>query len=142
VELVPYATSLGKVTAALRELLSGLSARRIYMEGVNQILRQPEFQDVQRLEMLLSTLEQHGTLYQVLSRALIAGGTTVIIGGENTVVAMRECSVITTSYRIGNRPAGYLGVVGPTRMNYDRATAAVGLMAQSLSRTLTGLFLV
>lgn len=141
VELVAYAASLSKVTASLRELLAGLSARRIYMEGVNQILRQPEFQDVQRLETLLGTLEQHGTLYQVLSRALVEGDTTVIIGGENSVVTMRECSVITTSYHIGNRPAGYLGVVGPTRMNYDRATAAVGLMAQSLSRTLTGLFL-
>lgn len=141
VELLSASASLGKVIAALKELASDLSERRVYVEGMNQILRQPEFQDVQRLETLLNTLEQRGTLYQVLSRALLEGNTTVIIGAENTVATMRECSVITTSYRIGNRPAGYLGVVGPTRMNYDRATAAVGLMAQSLSRTLTGLFL-
>lgn len=140
-ELVPHAAALGKVIGTLKEMVSGLSERRIYLEGMNQILRQPEFQDVQRLEALLNALEQRGTLTQVLSRALQDGDTTVIIGTENVIAAMQECSVITTSYRIGNRPAGYLGVVGPTRMNYDRATAAVGLMAQSLSHTLTNLFM-
>ena len=66
---------------------------------------------------------------------------TIIIGGENDFLGMQECSVITTPYRIGDRQAGYLGVVGPTRMNYDRAVAAVGLMAQSLSQMLTHLSL-
>jgi heat-inducible transcriptional repressor len=140
-ELVSHAATLGKVLSTLKEMVASLSERRIYLEGMNQILRQPEFQDVQRLETLLNALEQRGTLYQVLSRALQDGDTTVIIGTENVIAAMQECTVITTSYRIGNRPAGYLGVVGPTRMNYDRATAAVGLMAQSLSHTLTNLFL-
>ena len=96
---------------------------------------------MQRLEMLLSLLEQRHVLYQVLSRALQNTEATIIIGGENDFLAMQSCSVITTPYHIANRQAGYIGVVGPTRMNYDRAVASVGLMAENLSQMLTHLSL-
>ena len=66
---------------------------------------------------------------------------SIIIGSENVYEPMHDCSVVTSSYRIGDHPAGCLGVVGPTRMNYDRAAAAVGLMAQHLSTMLTHLSL-
>ena len=46
---------------------------------------------------------------------------------------MQECSLITTSYRIGNRTAGSLGVVGPTRMNYSRVISLVDFTAQLVS---------
>jgi heat-inducible transcriptional repressor len=140
-ELTAHSAALGKIFAALGQMARTLSERRVYLEGAHQLLRQPEFQDVQRLEAVLTALEQGNALYEVLSRALLGHEVTIIIGTENTYVPMQECSVITTSYRIGSRPAGYLGVVGPTRMNYDRAAAAVGLMAQNLSQMLTNLSL-
>lgn len=140
-ELKAHIAPLKRLMQALQQVALTLSERRVYLEGTNQLLRQPEFQDVQRLETLLNALEQRSALYQVLSRALLDQNTTIIIGSENEYEPMQECSVITTSYHIGSRPAGYLGVVGPTRMNYDRAVAAVGLMAQNLSMMLTNLSL-
>jgi heat-inducible transcriptional repressor len=140
-EFQAYAATLSKIWPVIKQVAIALTERRVFMEGTNQLLRQPEFHDVQRLEMLLAVLEQHNILYRVLSRALRDSPATIIIGGENDFLGMKECSVITTPYRIGDRQAGYLGVVGPTRMNYDRAVAAVGLMAQSLSQMLTHLSL-
>ncbi|HLK60295.1 MAG TPA: heat-inducible transcriptional repressor HrcA [Chthonomonadaceae bacterium] len=137
--MAAHASTLAKVVTTLAQVTAALSERRVFLEGANQLLRQPEFQDVQRLEILFHALEQRNALYQVLRRALLGSDIAIIIGHENAYEPMQECSVITTSYRIGNRMAGYLGVVGPTRMNYDRVVAAVNLMASSLSQVLTNL---
>lgn len=140
-ELAAYSATLNRLFAVLAQTAAALSERRVYLEGANQLLRQPEFQDVQRLETLLNALEQRSALHQALSRALQHTDSAIIIGMENGWEPMQECSVITRSYRIGSRTAGYLGVVGPTRMRYDRAVAAVTLMAQNLSNVLTNLSL-
>lgn len=140
-EMAAQAAPLARVLAALAQRARVLSERRVFLEGTHRFLRQPEFQDVQRLESLLNALEQRSALYQVLSRTLTGDEVTAIIGAENAYAPMQECSVVATSYRIHNRHAGYLGVVGPTRMNYDRAVAAVDFMAQNLSQMLTNLSL-
>ena len=140
-ELHPHTHTLARVAAALTQVVNALSERRVFLEGMNQILRQPEFKDVERLTALLNALEQPGMLYRMLADAPRDCEITIIIGTENVHASLQECSVITTSYRIGDRPAGRLGVVGPTRMDYDRAAAAVGLMAQNLSLMLTSLSL-
>ncbi|HEV2472135.1 MAG TPA: HrcA family transcriptional regulator, partial [Chthonomonadales bacterium] len=132
-------SEMSAVRSAIRKMGWDLSQRKIYLEGTHQFLRQPEFHDVQRLEILLNALEQRNALFKVLRRTLIGDDVTIIIGEENAYAPMQDCSVISTSYRIGRRHAGYIGVVGPTRMKYDRAAAAVGLMAKSLSQVLTGL---
>lgn len=136
-EFAAWTALLAKLFATLTQMAATLSERRIFLEGTSQFLRQPEFQDVARLESVLNALEQRSALYKVLCRSLEAQGVTIIIGAENEYEPMQECSVITTTYHIGTRTAGYLGVVGPTRMHYDRAAAAVGLMARNLSQLLT-----
>lgn len=137
-DLHPFGTTLATVWPVLKQAALAFNDRRIYLEGTNQLLRQPEFHDIQKLESLLSALQERTILYQVLSRSL-QDITTITIGAENDLPAMQTCSIISTSYRIGHKPAGYLGVVGPTRMNYDRAVAAVRLMAHNLSQMLTHL---
>ncbi len=138
-ELMNVSAALSRLTGALARMANALTERRVFLEGTSQLLRQPEFQDVQRLETLLNALESRSALYEALRRALPNSEMSVQIGAENIFAPMRECSLVFTTYRIGNRPAGYIGVVGPTRMNYDRAVAAVGLMAGSLSNVLTSL---
>jgi heat-inducible transcriptional repressor len=140
-DLHTYGSTITKVWPILKQAALAFAERKVYLEGTNRLLHQPEFHDIQRLENLLSALQQRTTLYQMLSRSLHDFSTTITIGAENKLPAMQACSIITTSYRIGQRPAGYLGVVGPTRMNYDRAVAAVGLMAHNLSQMLTHLSL-
>ena len=111
----------------------------LYLEGASEILRQPEFKDVAKIESVLETLQRGTLLFQTLSRALLGADVTVVIGAENHVPAMTECSVVSASYYVGTRKRGTLGVVGPTRMNYDRAVPAVGFFSRTLSRTLTRL---
>jgi heat-inducible transcriptional repressor len=102
-------------------------------------MKQPEFQDVIRLEGLLTALEQQNALFQVLRRSLAGIDVTIHIGAENPYEPMHECALITRPYSIGDKRVGYLGIVGPTRMHYQRAISAVNFMSASLSRMLTSM---
>jgi heat-inducible transcriptional repressor len=116
------------------------SEDQVVLEGTGEILRQPEFRDVAKIEGLLETLQQRSLLYQTLSDALWQSEVAVVIGAENRVAAMHECSVVTASYYVGARERGTIGVVGPTRMDYERAVPAVTFFARSLSETLTRVY--
>ena len=126
-------------TAAQQMALAAADEDSVYLEGANEILRQPEFRDVAKIESLLETLQRGTLLFQTLSRAILGTDVTVVIGAENHVPTMTECSVVTASYYVGRRKRGTIGVVGPTRMDYDRAVPAVGFCSRALSRTLTRL---
>ena len=140
-ELKHLSPSIHRLTAVVKQTAISFGGRRIYLEGASQLLRQPEFQDIQRLENLLSVLEERKALFQTLNRSFLNGKITILIGTENSIEGMQDCTLISSIYKIGDRKAGYLGVIGPTRMNYDRTVATVGLMAHSLSTLLTQLSL-
>ena len=126
------------LAGAVREMLCQASDEdSTYLEGASEIVRQPEFRDAAKLEELLGALQKRTLLFQTLSRALLGPDVAVVIGTENYVAAMHECSVVSAPYFVGARQRGTLGVVGPTRMNYDRAVPAVEFFARSLTQTLT-----
>ncbi|MDE2125743.1 MAG: heat-inducible transcription repressor HrcA [Armatimonadetes bacterium] len=133
----PSAVVAQRALEALQGVAASLSRQRVWLEGTNQLLHQPEFRDAERLEALLRILDQHNALYRILAATARPGRLMVSIGKENSHEAMQACSVVCTTYQIGGRTAGYLGVFGPTRLHYDRAAAAVNLMANSLSQALT-----
>ncbi|HSV74523.1 MAG TPA: heat-inducible transcriptional repressor HrcA [Chthonomonadales bacterium] len=136
-ELSGDADLLGRVHRSILQASASLAESRVFLEGTSQILRQPEFQNVLALEQVLAALEARSILYQVFSQAVLGQSVTVVIGQESPIELMRQCSVITSPYRIGAQTTGFIGVLGPTRMRYDRAVAAVGLMARDLSTLLT-----
>jgi len=128
-----FQSALGHVRQVARTLLEG----GIFVDGANYILRQPEFQDVHKAEAVLDELEQRKDLFRILSVALLGPETCIVIGSENPCVEMRECSFVASRYRIGDRLGGTIGVIGPTRMDYRRAVAAVDFMAKNLTDLLT-----
>lgn len=105
----------------------------------SRILAQPEFSDQEHLLQLLSLIENKDILLHVFERSQneekAAGRISITIGEENREELMRNCSVITTTYHMGN-VTGTLGVIGPTRMNYAYMVALVQYMARVLSSTL------
>ncbi|MBI4279092.1 MAG: heat-inducible transcription repressor HrcA [Armatimonadetes bacterium] len=111
-------------------------ASRIHVEGTANILKQPEFQDLSRARPVLSALEQEAMMADVLD-AVQLGHVMVSIGSENKYPEMRECSVVAAAYHLGGRPAGAVGIIGPTRMPYGRVIAIVSALAEALSEILS-----
>ena len=81
---------------------------------------------------ILGILEQQLVVVTLL-RDVMARGLTVAIGTETGMAPLEECALVVSPYEIGGVSAGTIGVLGPTRMDYPQALAAVALVSQRLS---------
>jgi heat-inducible transcriptional repressor len=112
---------------------------QVFVEGAARMLGQPDFDDMRRARALLAAFEEKTKLARILDACLQtpAAGVRVLIGRENPAREMRQCAVVAAPYRYRNRVVGALGVVGPTRMEYDRAFSTVEYVANFCSRLLS-----
>jgi heat-inducible transcriptional repressor len=78
-------------------------------------------------------------LYSLLSK-FDKKGVTVVIGTENECEQMKECSIVMTTYSIGDKVLGTMGLIGPTRMEYSKAVSVVRYVGETVSKYLTSLF--
>ncbi|HXM17935.1 MAG TPA: heat-inducible transcriptional repressor HrcA [Candidatus Tumulicola sp.] len=112
--------------------------QRLFAGGANNLLDQQEFRDFRKLRAILDLLEEQRTLYRWLQDSLLHDGTTVVIGSELGNIDMNECSVVTVPYKVADRNAGAVGVLGPRRMHYARLIALVNCMAENLNELFQG----
>ena len=94
-------------------------------------------QDMTRLRQLFELFEQKTMLAQILDLSLRGHGVQVFIGGESGVSAPDEVSVVTAPYTVDGEVVGTVGVIGPTRMAYDRVVPIVDITAKLLSSALS-----
>lgn len=134
-EATLYQRVLDQVGRLLRDQILHPSAR-VHTEGTANILKQPEFRDVRRAQPVLSALEQEDIVQELLRGGLGQERVRVMIGAENRREEMRDCSVISAPYYVGERAAGVLGIVGPTRMRYGKIIGLVRFLAESLGDAL------
>ena len=94
-------------------------------------------QDVGRLKQVLEMFERKTSLLQILDLSLRGQGVQIFIGGESGVNAPDEVSVVTSPYKVDGEVVGTVGVIGPTRMAYDRVVPIVDITARLLSSALS-----
>ncbi|GAB7540236.1 heat-inducible transcriptional repressor HrcA [Burkholderia sp. 22PA0099] len=94
--------------------------------------------DMARLRKLFDVFDQKTSLLQLLDVSSHAQGVQIFIGGESTLVPIDEMSVVTAPYEVNGKIVGTLGVIGPTRMAYNRVIPIVDITARLLSLTLSG----
>jgi heat-inducible transcriptional repressor len=94
-------------------------------------------QDVTRLKQLLELFERKTTLVQILDHSLRGQGVQIFIGGESGVAAPDDVAVVTKPYSVDGEVVGTVGVIGPTRMAYDRVIPIVDVTAKLLSSALS-----
>ncbi len=122
--------------ALARRAASG--AEPLYVGGASRIVGdQDAFATAERASRLLEMLEQQVVVVSLV-RDLLDQGVTVSIGSENDVDELRDCSLVLAPYRVDGEMAGTVGVLGPTRMDYQQALAAVAAVSQQLGRLLLG----
>jgi heat-inducible transcriptional repressor len=94
-------------------------------------------QDMDRMRQLFELFERKTSLVRILDLSLRGEGVQIFIGGESGVAAPDEVSVVTSPYKVGGEVVGTVGVIGPTRMAYDRVVPIVDVTAKLLSSALT-----
>jgi len=136
-ELTRQRLLLDYVLEIMESMAKSDSADGLYLGGARNVLKQPEYQDVQQVRKLLDLVEGEQTLREILHETTDEG-ITVRIGRENRQDQVQDCGVITAVYLLGGNIVGALGLLGPVRMNYARASSIVDYIAQSLSDYLSG----
>jgi heat-inducible transcriptional repressor len=122
--------------AAVRAHLEHHDTEALYVGGASRLAAEHDAFVTTSTTRLFELLEQHAVLASVL-RDLLGPGLTVRIGAENAQADLRECSLVLAPYLIEGEVAGTLGVLGPTRMDYRKAQAAVFTVSQQLGRQLS-----
>lgn len=133
-ELQKYGGLLEQALQFMERQVEDAGRQRIYLGGTTHILAQPEFRDIDKVRGLFDLLEHDDAVAGVLSAGGIKGGPVVSIGEETRVQQLADCSVVSTTYRLGDQVIGRMGVIGPKRMEYGRV---VGIL-DSVSKHLEG----
>jgi len=111
----------------------------LFVDGASQMVEAPEFEGLHKMRDLLATLEQKARLVRIVNACLQSSGPGVrtIIGRENPESEMQQCALIVAPFHYRHRAVGAVGVVGPTRMEYDRAIRMVEYVAHLCSKLLS-----
>lgn len=125
------------VIAAVAELLlreQWASSATPVVEGVRELLRQPEFDDADRILDTLEAVEESRLRMAIPSEAVEGeGGVAIVIGDENHDGPYQDMSFVLARYGAAGMPSGVLGVLGPTRMPYADAVAHVRYVSDVLT---------
>ena len=115
------------------QALSRKSQDDYVMAGGSNLFAFQELADVRRLRQLFNALDRKRDLLSLFDQCLRATGVQIFIGQESGYRVLDECSVVTAPYYLEGEVAGVLGVIGPTRMAYDRIIPLVSETARILS---------
>ena len=131
---------VGLMTAAVEVGDAALSdtGESLVVSGEKNLLDAQDLaSNMGRLQRLFEVFEQKTSLLHLLDVTQRAQGVHLFIGGESGLAPLDECSVITATYEVDGQVIGTLGVIGPTRMAYERVIPIVDVTAKLLSNALT-----
>lgn len=110
----------------------------VIIAGERNLLNVDELtSNVTTLRKLFDVFERRTSLMQLLDNSQKAEGVQIFIGGESGYSPLDECSMVTSPYKVDGQVVGTLGVIGPTRMAYERVIPIVDITAKLLSNALT-----
>ena len=127
---------LAAVDMAEKALVTEPEADEVMVAGQTNLMESGELGDMDKLRRLFEAFNEKRDLLHLLDHSLGATGIQIFIGEESGYNALGDCSVITAPYGAGEEVLGVLGVIGPTRMAYERVIPVVDITARLLSAAL------
>ncbi|WP_013323396.1 heat-inducible transcriptional repressor HrcA [Gloeothece verrucosa] len=141
-EFTQYTNFLKKILGELTRNLQSSLTTPIIVHGVSEMLRQPEFSQLQQVQMLIHLLEEEQDqllplVFEISNPEILVQRVTLKIGSENPLESMRPCTLISATYNQKDVPIGSVGIIGPTRMLYENTIPLVESTADYLSDALS-----
>lgn len=105
---------------------------QIYTSGTTNILKYPELGTSEQASELLTTLVEQDHLAELVEQVGKEHGIQVYIGSETPVQSMKDCSVVTANYALGDGIQGTIGIIGPKRMDYEHVVSVLRTLIEQL----------
>jgi len=128
----------GEFTERARQMveataLASGAVREVVIEGQTRLLGQPDFASVDKMRGVLNVLAEREHLLELLDRTMTARGVQVLIGAESQLAEGQDLSLITATYGQQGGTTGTLGLIAPTRTDYQKILPLVGFTADLLT---------
>ena len=123
-----HSAIVADVIDAIAQSIRAEEDLEVYTSGANNIFKYPELADQQKASEIINTFEENQMLTELVQGTLSdenSTGIQVYIGNETPIQAMRDCSVVTATYELGEGMRGTIGIIGPKRMDYDKVVGAL-----------------
>ena len=130
-----YSDLIGEVLDAVAEAIKADEDLEIYTSGANNIFKYPELADHRRASDLITTFEEKQLLGHLVEQSLEdnqENGIQIYIGDETKVQSMKDCSVVTATYELGEGMRGTIGIIGPKRMDYEKVVDTLKTLKHQL----------
>ena len=130
---------ISQVLDTVAETITEGEDLQVYTSGATNIFKYPELADSKKASELLDTFEEKQSLMELLSDSTSEGDNTVIqvyIGDESPISTMKDCSIVTATYELGDGVKGTIGIVGPKRMDYENVVDNIKSLKGQLDKLL------
>ena len=110
--------------------------QKLYFDGTYHMLEQPEFMELDMARNFLRIIEEKEDLMRIMNKDLEVTGTIIHIGRENIFEGLKECTIITSTYKFKDHVSGNVGLIGPMRMKYAEVVPMIELFAEMTTEAL------
>ena len=133
-----YRAMIPQILEAIMSALGNGEDVRVYTSGMRNLLAFPEFADVGKATGIFQTLEEKDTLINLLADSTdnAAEQTSIIIGAENEIIHLQDCSIIKAHYNLGDQARGTIGIIGPTRMDYSQVLSVLNGLVRNVNHVM------
>ena len=129
----PYPEIVGIVVKSIYETMNELGSE-IRVEGLNRLLQYPEYKNFDRLQQMISTIEEKNDLIKAVSTIDPSDDETkIFIGSENMVKIMDNSTMIYKNLKLGGKTIGAIAIVGPCRMDYLKVLATIDKLSNEIN---------
>nr|WP_302135441.1 heat-inducible transcriptional repressor HrcA [uncultured Schaedlerella sp.] len=130
-----HSNVISNVLDAVADIIHVEDDMEIYTSGATNIFKYPELSDKQNAQEILNAFEEKQQLAELVTETLSSEenhGIQVYIGDEAPVKTMRDCSVVTATYDLGDGMKGTIGIIGPKRMDYEHVMKTLKTLQSKL----------
>jgi len=131
--------TLMPILNGVKDCINQIDSSEVYLEGATNIFNYPEFRDVIKAREFLNVLDEKEVLCKLLNSSAENDGVSIQIGTENQIEEIKDCSLITATYSVGDEIVGSIGIIGPTRMEYSRVISSMNYIRKKINQELSKL---
>lgn len=139
-EIFEYKSVIDGVIPVIVQSMEDIDNVDLYSDGITKILNFPEYRDVEKAKSIISFIEDKELVLDILQNDSFTQDIEITIGQENAYDAIKDCSVITANYQLGDKIIGKIGIIGPTRMDYSKLINTLHLFSVNITEIIDMLF--
>lgn len=132
-DIFQFKAILDNMLPIINQSLEGMDDIDLYSDSITKILNFPEYKDIEKAKSFMSFIENKDLVVNLMLNNPIEDEIDITIGNENIYAPIKDCSLITATYRLGDKTIGKIGVIGPTRMDYLKVIDIMHLFSVNIT---------